>query len=577
MDQIWLKHYPPGVNATIDTSVYQSLLELVDEGLAQHADKIAFRLMGCAWTFAQIDEASRRMGAYLQSQGLNRGDRVAVMLPNVPQYAVAVFGILRAGMVVVSVNPSYTAPELGHQLQDSGCAAIVVLENFACTLQAVISRTQVRHVVLATMGDMLGQVKGCLVNHLVRKVRKQVPAFDLPGAVGFNKALELGGAHTFQHAKLGPDDLAVLQYTGGTTGVSKGAMLLHRNVIASVLMAEVWNAPMLAQPPQDKPDQFTFVAALPLYHIFGFAVNLMVGLRLGACNILIPNPRDLPAVFKALENQRFHCFPGVNTLFDGMARHPQFHTVDWSHLRQTVGGGMAVQPTTARLWRDKTAQVICEGYGLSETTAGVTCNPCRPASFSGNIGMPLPSTEVVMLDEDGQVLRVGAIGELAVRGPQVMAGYWQRPDETAKVMTADGFLRTGDIGVMDQRGYIKLIDRKKDMLNVSGFKVYPNEVESVIALMPGVRECGVIGMPDAHSGEAVKLFIVRDQPDLTEQQVRDYCAQHLTGYKRPKVIVFTVKLPKTALGKVLRRALREAIKEPSSEAQYEEVSLAPSA
>jgi len=561
MEKIWLKHYPPGVEGTIDTSANRSLLELVDEGLAQHATQTAFVFMRQSWTFSDIDVASRRFAAYLQSLSLPPGARVAVMLPNVPQYPVAVLGILRAGMVVVNVNPMYTPPELAYQLSDSGSAAIVVLESFAHTLQAVMASTAVQHVVLASAGDMLGLVRGGLVNHVVRHVRKLVPPFELPGAVPFNQALGRGKAHGFKPVAAGPDDLAVLQYTGGTTGVSKGAMLLHRHVVASMLMAETWNAPLFKQVPPG--EQFTFVAALPLYHIFGFAVNLMLGLRIGACNILIPDPRDLPALFKALSRQPFHSLPAVNTLFGAMARHPDFDRVDWSSLLQSVGGGMAVQQATAKLWREKTGQIICEGYGLSETTAGVTCNPALPARFTGSIGLPLPSTEVVVLDDAGQPLPLGTAGELAVRGPQVMAGYWHRPDETAKVMTSDGFMRTGDIGVMDEHGYIRLIDRKKDMLKVSGFNVYPSEVEDTIALMPGVRECAVVGMLDAHSGEAVKLFIVRERASLTEQQVRDYCAQHLTGYKRPKVVVFVPELPKTTIGKVLRRALREDVAEPA--------------
>lgn len=574
MEKIWLKHSPPGVNATIDTSAYRSLVELLDEGLAQHASRTACVCMGHDLSFSDIDAASRRFAAYLQSLGLPPGARVAVMLPNVPQYPVAVMGILRAGMVVVNVNPMYTPPELAHQLQDSGSEAIVVLENFAHTLQAVMSTTSLKHVVLASMGDMLGVIKGGLVNHVVRRVRKLVPHFDLPGAMPFNQALAQGKVRRLLPVQLVPEDVALLQYTGGTTGVSKGAMLTHRNVVASVLASEAWNAPLFRQVPTDEP--LTFVAALPLYHIFGFAVNLMLGWRIGARNILIPDPRDLPAMFKALSRQPFHSFPAVNTLFAAMARHPDFNRVDWSSLRQSVGGGMAVQQATAKLWREKTGQLICEGYGLSETAGGVTCNPAMPTSFSGSIGMPLPCVELAVLDESGQALPTGTPGELAVRGPQVMAGYWRRPEDTATVMTPDGFLRTGDIGVMDERGHIKLIDRKKDMLKVSGFNVFPNEVEDKIALMPGVRECAVIGMRDAYSGEAVKLFIVRDTPDLTEQQVRAYCAQHLTGYKRPKVVVFVPDLPKTTIGKVLRRALRDEVPQPA-EPITEDLIRAPSA
>jgi len=555
MEKIWLRHYPPGVRHTVDASAYRSLVELLDEGMARHAELTAYRFMGGSWRFADIDEASRHMAAYLQSLGLQARDRVAVMLPNVPQYPVAVAAILRAGMIVVNVNPLYTPRELAHQLQDSGSSAIIVLENFAATVQAAMGATSIKHVLLTGLGDMLGPVKGLLVNQMVRRVRKLVPPYALPGAAHFNEALKHGRHLPFRPANPGPDDVAVLQYTGGTTGVAKGAMLLHRNVIAAMLLSEAWNEPMLKQ--VTAQEQFTFVAALPLYHIFGFSVNLMLGMRLGACNILIPNPRDVGGMLKTLAKHHFHSFPAVNTLFAAMARHPDFDKVDWGAMRQSVGGGMAVQQATAKLWKDKTGLVICEGYGLSETTAGVTCNPAQ-TSFSGSIGLPLPSTEVLIVDDAGHELALGLPGELAVRGPQVMAGYWQRPDETAKVMRPDGFMLTGDIGVMDERGFIKLIDRKKDMLKVSGFNVYPNEIEDVVALMPGVRECAVIGMPDAHSGEAVKLFIVRDAPELSEQQVRDYCAQNLTGYKRPKAVVFVQDLPKSAIGKVLRRALRDA-------------------
>ena len=579
MEKIWLKHYPPGVPHTIDTSAYRSLVALLEEGLTRHASLPAYGFMGRIWRFADINVASRHMAAYLQSLGLQPGDRVAVMLPNVPQYPVAVAAILRAGMVVVNVNPMYTPRELAHQLGDSGSRAILILDNFAHTLQEVIAQTPIRHVILTGVGDMLGAVKGALVNQIVRRVRKQVPHYELPKAVTavtFNKALRTGRRSAFVAAQPGPDDLAVLQYTGGTTGVSKGAMLLHRNVVAAMLLSEAWNGGVIKQV-HGQHEQFTMVAALPLYHIFGFAVNLMLGLRLGACNILIPNPRDLPAMFKELSRWRFHSFPAVNTLFAAMARHPDFDSVDWSGLKQSVGGGMAVQQATAKHWREKTGLVICEGYGLSETTAGVSCNPGQQLSFSGGIGLPLPSTEVMIIDDDGHELPPGSAGELVVRGPQVMAGYWQRPDDTAQAMTPDGFMRTGDICVMDERGYLKLIDRKKDMIKVSGFNVYPNEIEDMVALMPGVRECAAIGIPDEHSGEAVKLFVVPETPELTEQAVRDHCAQVLTGYKRPRVIVFRPELPKTPIGKVLRRALREETASEAASQPERELTEAPSA
>ncbi|MFT3859132.1 MAG: AMP-binding protein [Aquabacterium sp.] len=555
MERVWLQHYPPGVCHDVDVAAYRSLVELLDEGMARFASRTAYCFMGETWRFEEIDSASRRLSAYLLSLGLQAGDRVAVMLPNVPQYPVAVAAILRAGMVVVNVNPLYTPRELAHQLRDAGARGIVILENFAHTLQEVIGQTDVQHIVLASLGDMLGPIKGAFVNEVVRHVRKLVLHFDLPFAVRFNDALHAGGELPYFPAAPGPDDLAVLQYTGGTTGVSKGAMLLHRNVVAAMLLAEAWNAQAIQDIPEG--EQFTYVAALPLYHIFGFTVNLMLGLRIGSCNILIPNPRDLPAMFDELSRHRFHSFPAVNTLFAAMARHPDFDKVDWGAMKQSVGGGMAVQQATAHLWREKTGILICEGYGLSETTAGVACNPGHLTEFSGTIGLPLPQTDIVILDEAGNALPFNVPGELAVRGPQVMAGYWQRPDDTAQVMTPDGFLRTGDIASMDERGYIKLIDRKKDMIKVSGFNVYPNEIEDVVALLPGVRECAAVGVPDEHSGEAIHLYVVRDEPSLSEQEVRDHCARHLTGYKRPRQVSFALDLPKTAIGKVLRRELRD--------------------
>jgi long-chain acyl-CoA synthetase len=553
--KIWLKHYPAGVPHEVDPTVYRSLVELIDEGFATYRDKPAYVFMGKRYSFGQIDLDSRAFGAYLQGLGLKPGDRVAVMLPNVPQYPVAAMGILRSGFVVVNVNPLYTPRELEHQLKDSGAKAILILENFASVLQQVVQNTQVKHVMLASMGDTLGLIKGAIVNHVVRKVKKMVPAFSLAGAVPYKQVLAQGRGMKLMPAQPGHEDVAVLQYTGGTTGVSKGATLVHRNIIANLLQSQAWNGPMWEQVPQDQ--QPTMVAALPLYHIFGFTVNMMLGLRLGACNILIPNPRDLPAMLKELSKHQFHSFPAVNTLFNAMAHHPDFSKVDWSHLRLSVGGGMAVQQATAKLWRDKTGCPVAEGYGLSETSPSVTCTPVTTTAYSGSIGMPLPSTEVRILDDDGHEVPVGTPGELAVRGPQVMSGYWQRDDETAKVMTADGFFRTGDIATMDERGFFKIVDRKKDMILVSGFNVYPNEVEDVVAQMDGVLECAAVGVFDEHSGEAVKLVVVKDKAEITEQQVRAYCAQHLTGYKRPKVVEFRAELPKTPVGKILRRELRD--------------------
>ncbi|MDE2075574.1 MAG: long-chain-fatty-acid--CoA ligase [Burkholderiales bacterium] len=554
LDRVWLAHYPPGVPFTVDPSVYQSLVELIDEGLIKHAARPACDFMGKSWTYAELDDASWALGCYLQSLGLHPGDRVAVMMPNVPQYPVAVLAILRAGFVLVNVNPLYTPRELEHQLKDSGAKAMIIVENFAATLQAVIERTPVQHVVLTALGDMLGGVKRTLVNTVVRHVKKMVPPFSLPRAVRFNEAIEHGRHMTMLEAHPGPEDIAVLQYTGGTTGVSKGAVLLHRNIIANLLQSEAWNHPLWKQIPEG--EQPVMVCALPLYHIFGFTINLMFGLRVGARNILIPNPRDLKATLKALKGKRFHSFPGVNTLFNALAHHPDFEQVDWSGLRLCVGGGMAVQHATARLWKDKTGCAIAEGYGLSETSPSVACNPVTNTQYTGSIGLPLPSTDVLILDEDGHPRPFGVPGELAVRGPQVMAGYWHRPEETAQVMTEDGFFRTGDIATMDEHGYIHIIDRKKDMILVSGFNVYPNEVEDVVGQLPGVFECAAVGVPDPHSGEVVKLVVVRSDPNLTEQQVRDHCAKNLTGYKRPKVIAFAESLPKTPVGKILRRELR---------------------
>jgi long-chain acyl-CoA synthetase len=555
MEKTWLKQYPAGVPAEVKTDVYASLVALLDESFRKHAKLPAYRFMGKSFSFELIDDLSRAFAAYLQSQGLARGDRVAIMLPNVPQYPIVVAGILRAGLVVVNVNPLYTPRELEHQLKDSGAKAIVILENFAATLQQVADAVPTKQVVLAAMGDLLGLLKGTIVNHVVRKVKKMVPAFSLPNAVRFNDAVARGRGKPFTAPKVGPDDIAVLQYTGGTTGVSKGAVLLHRNLVANVLQSEAWYQPALKKIPQG--EQIVTICALPLYHIFGFTANMMLSLRMGGCNILIANPRDIPALLKDLSRERFHSFPAVNTLFNALANHADFDTVDWSHLKISVGGGMAVQQATARLWLEKTGCPICEGYGLSETSPSATCNPVDTTAYSGTIGLPISNTEVTLLDDDGHEVAVGQPGEIAIRGPQVMAGYWQRPDETAKVMTADGFFRTGDIGIVDDRGYFKIVDRKKDMILVSGFNVYPNEVEDVITQMPGVLECAAVGVPDDKAGEAVKVVIVKKDPGITDADVRGWCEANLTGYKRPKIIEFRTELPKTPVGKVLRRELRD--------------------
>ncbi|GAA0744889.1 long-chain-fatty-acid--CoA ligase [Ideonella azotifigens] len=555
MEKVWLKQYPAGVPAEVKTDVYPSLVALLEESFQKYSRLPAYKFMGKSYSFSQIDELSRAFAAYLQASGLQRGDRIAVMMPNVPQYPVAVAGILRAGMVVVNVNPLYTPRELEHQLKDSGAKGLIILENFAHTYQAVQAAAPIQHVILAAMGDTLGFLKGAIVNYVVRKAKKLVPPFELPKALRFNDAIAAGRNKTFTAPAVGPDDIAVLQYTGGTTGVSKGAVLLHRNLVANVLQSEAWYQPALGKVPAG--EQLVTICALPLYHIFGFNTNMMLGLRMGGCGILLANPRDLPSVLKELSNERFHSFPAVNTLFNALANHPDFDKVDWSHLKISVGGGMAVQQATARLWLEKTGCPICEGYGLSETSPVASCNPVDVAAYTGTIGLPVPNTELALLDDDGNTVPNGQAGEIAIRGPQVMAGYWQRPDETAKVMTADGFFRTGDVGVMDERGYFRIVDRKKDMILVSGFNVYPNEIEDVITQMAGVLECAAVGVADEKAGEAVKVVIVKKDPALTEADVRHWCEANLTGYKRPRVIEFRTDLPKTPVGKVLRRELRD--------------------
>ncbi len=555
VDRPWLKAYPAGVPADVDVSQYTSLVALMEESFKTYKDRVAYSFMGKEITFGQTNNLSLAFGAYLQGLGLVRGDRVAIMMPNVPQYPVAVAAILRAGYVVVNVNPLYTPRELEHQLNDSGAKAIVIVENFASTLEQCLANTPVKHVVLCSMGDQLGLLKGTLVNYVVRSVKKMVPPFNLPGAVRFNDALAQGTRGVLKWPDIKPDDIAVLQYTGGTTGVSKGAVLLHRNVIANVLQSEAWNGPAMAS--LAAGEQPTYVCALPLYHIFAFTVNMMLGMRTGGKNILIPNPRDLPAVLKELAKHKVNSFPAVNTLFNGLANHPDFNTVDWSHLKISLGGGMAVQSAVAKLWLQKTGCPICEGYGLSETSPSASCNPTNSKSFTGTIGVPIPGTWFKLLDDDGHEVAPGQPGEIAIKGPQVMAGYWQRPDETDKVMTPDGYFKSGDVGIIDENGFFKIIDRKKDMVLVSGFNVYPNEIEEIVSTMDGVMECACVGVSDEKSGEAVKLVIVKKNPDLSEADVRAFCKKNLTGYKQPKVVEFRTELPKTPVGKILRRELRD--------------------
>lgn len=555
MDRFWLKHYPAGVPAEIDASQFRSLAQLLEHSFRTYANRRAFVCMDKAITYGELDQMSTYFAAWLQSRGLRPGARVAIMMPNVLQYPVVLAAVLRAGFVVVNVNPLYTPRELEHQLKDSGAEAIVILENFATTLQQVLARTPVKHVVVASMGDLLGGLKGAIVNFVVRNVKKMVPEWELPNCVRFNAVLSEGRKLTLQPATTGPDDVAFLQYTGGTTGVSKGAELLHRNVVANVLQSEAWMQPALNK---GAPiDQVVTITALPLYHIFALTVCCLLGMRNGGMSVLIPNPRDIPGFIRELQKYKFHMFPAVNTLYNALINNPEIGKVDFSGLRVANGGGMAVQEAVAKQWLAKTGCPIIEGYGLSETSPSATCNPTDSTAFSGTIGLPLPSTDIAIRDDDGRDVPLGQPGEICIRGPQVMAGYWNRPDETAKVMTPDGFFKTGDIGVMDERGYTKIVDRKKDMILVSGFNVYPNEIEGVAAECPGVLEVAAVGVPDTHSGEVVKLYVVKKDPALTEADVIEFCKERLTGYKRPKYVEFRTELPKTNVGKILRRELRD--------------------
>jgi long-chain acyl-CoA synthetase len=549
----WLGSYPPGIPAEIPMPT-GSIGDFLIGTCKQYAGRPAFTCMGKSISFGDLERQSAAFGAWLQAKGLAKGARVAIMMPNVLQYPVAMMGILRAGYTVVNVNPLYTPRELEHQLKDSGAEAIVILENFAKTLQAVIAKTPVKHVVVATMGDLLG-VKGLIVNFVVRRVKKLVPAWSLPGHVAFNAVLKEGAGLTPKPVKVGPDDIAFLQYTGGTTGVSKGATLLHRNVIANVLQLSVWVEQAYTVRP--KPENQVFVCALPLYHIFALTVNAMMGMQQGALNVLIPNPRDIPGFVKELAHYKFNIFPGLNTLFNALLNNEDFRKLDFSHLVLSLGGGMAVQKGVADRWKKATGNTITEGYGLSETSPVATANRVGDGiEFSGTIGLPIPSTDISIRDDDGNELPLGEVGEICIRGPQVMAGYWNRPDETTKVMAEDGFFKSGDMGFMDANGYIKIVDRKKDMILVSGFNVYPNELEEVVAQHPGVLEVAAIGVPDEHSGEVPKLFVVKKDPNLTAADLHEYCRQNLTGYKRPRHIEFRADLPKTNVGKILRRELR---------------------
>ena len=554
MERIWLKQYPAGVPADIDVTQYASLVELLEESFAKFNDRKAFICMDKSISYRDLDEMSLALAAYLQSKGLQKGARVALMMPNVLQYPVSTAAVLRAGYAVVNVNPLYTPRELEHQLKDSGAEAIVVLENFATTVQQVLSRTAVKHVIVGSMGDMLG-LKGMIVNLVVRRVKKMVPPYSIPGAVAFNDALAAGRGMKFNKPKIGPDDVAFLQYTGGTTGVSKGATLLHRNILANVLQNDAWLQPALTAPPH--VDQIFIVCALPLYHIFALTACFLLAVRAGGVNLLIPNPRDMAGFIKELMKYQVNSFPAVNTLYNGLLHHPDFKKIDFSKLKISNGGGMAVQRPVAEQWKKLTGCSIAEGYGLSETSPTLTCNPATATEFNGSIGIPVPSTYLSIRNDDGNEVPFGQPGEICAKGPQIMVGYWNRPDETAKVMTADGYFRTGDIGIMTPDGYTKIVDRKKDMILVSGFNVYPNEVEEVIASYPGVLECAVIGVQDERSGEAVKAFVVKKDPNVTAEEIIKFCHGQLTNYKVPKQIEFRTELPKTNVGKILRRELRD--------------------
>ncbi len=548
----WLDHYPDGVPAQIELDAYASVVAVLEEAFERFKDRPAFASFGKKLSYGEIDAMSARFAGYLAGElKLVKGDRIAIMMPNVLQYPVALFGALRAGLVVVNTNPLYTARELKHQLEDSGAKAIVVLDNFAATVQQVVAETHVQHIVTTGVGDLLGGLKGMLVNTVAKHVKKMVPAFHLPQAVRFADALDRGARHALPKVTLGHQDLAFLQYTGGTTGVAKGAMLSHGNMVANMLQAGVW----IGQ--NAKPGEEVIITALPLYHIFSLTANCFVFTRLGGLSWLITNPRDMPGFVKELAKSNFTAMTGVNTLFNGLLNTPGFAELDFSRLHLSLGGGMAVQRAVADRWKKVTGCTLAEAYGLTETAPAVCINPLDLKEYNGSIGLPIPSTDVAIWSEENQPLPLGEVGELMVRGPQVMQGYWQRPDETAKVLTADGWLHTGDIARMDPNGYVYIVDRKKDMILVSGFNVYPNEVEDIVMQHPGVSEVAAVGVPDEHSGEVVKIFVVRKNPALTEEELKEFCRENLTGYKRPKFIEFRSDLPKTNVGKILRRELRD--------------------
>ena len=548
----WLASYPAGVPAEIDVDEFGSIVDVLQTSLEKFRDRPAFANLGKVLTYADIDRLSQQFAAYLLGElKLKRGDRVAIMMPNCLQYPIATFGVLRAGLTVVNTNPMYTARELKHQLVDSGATVLLVLDNFGDVVQEVLQETQVKQVITTGLGDMLGFPKGAIVNFVLRHVKKMVPAFDIPGAVRFRDALTLGQMHPLPQVAIDAQDLAFLQYTGGTTGVAKGAMLTHRNLVANMQQAAAWVGVNI------RMGEEVIITALPLYHIFALTANGLVFMKFGGLNVMITNPRDMPGFVKELKKTPFTAITGVNTLFNGLLNTPGFDSIDFSRLHLTLGGGLAVQRAVAERWKKVTGCTLVEAYGLTETSPAACINPMDLAEYNGSIGLPVPSTDACLKNDDGQVVALGEVGELCIKGPQVMRGYWQRPDETANVIDAEGWLHTGDMAKMDEKGFFYIVDRKKDMILVSGFNVYPNEVEDVIAMLPGVLEVGAVGVPDEKSGEAVKVVIVRKDPNLTAEEVKAHARENLTGYKQPKYVEFRTELPKTNVGKILRRELRD--------------------
>jgi long-chain acyl-CoA synthetase len=554
VDRIWLEHYPAGVPAEIDVDQYASVREMFEECCRAFAKRPAFSCMGRTITFADLDALSSTFGAWLQGIGCTKGTRVALMMPNVLQYPICIFGTLRAGCAVVNVNPLYTPRELEHQLVDSGAEVIVVVENFAQTLQQVVARTKIRRIVVTSIGELLA-IKGRIVDLVLRRVKRAIPEWSLPGAIRFTDAMKQGRKRSLSRIPIGHDDLAFLQYTGGTTGVAKAAMLVHRNLVANMLQARAWLRPVL-----DENRREVILTPLPLYHIFSLTANCLVFMSIGGENVMITNPRDIAGFIKEMRRYRFTAMTGVNTLFNALLNHPRLRSVDFASFRLALGGGMAVQEAVAKRWKTVTGVPLVEAYGLTETSPAATINPFDGAEYNGSIGLPIPSTDVALRDDEGNDVPMNQPGEICIRGPQVMAGYWQRPAETAHAMTADGYFKTGDIGTMDARGYIRIVDRKKDMINVSGFNVYPNEIENVVMMHEGVVECAVVGVPDRKSGEAVKLYVVRRDERLKAQQLIAHCRAQLAGYKCPREVEFRSELPKSNVGKILRRELREEAK-----------------